>query len=123
MDIDFVLGVDRDWIGVSDMTLKELLSVMCKEDYVGIWDISYPINTKRKHKRQFEGQPTPQNYYKIKNIPYGKITYFLDKEVYAINHTEKGILIRIYNKGEAKKHLDMTYLAREIVREMKGGIK
>lgn len=104
------------------MTLKELLSVMCKEDYVGIWDISYPISSGRKYKRPFEGQPTPQNYYKIKNIPYGKIMYFLDKEVYAVNHVEKGILIRLHNKGEAKKHLDMTYLAREIAREIKGVI-
>lgn len=102
------------------MTLKELLSVMCKEDYVGIWDVSYPIGSERKHKRQFEGQPTPQNYYKVKNIPYGKIMYFLDKEVCAVNHTEKGILIRIHNKGEARKHLDMGYLAREIAREIKG---
>lgn len=101
------------------MTLKELLSVMCKEDYVGIWDISYPIRPERKHKRQFEGQPTPQNYYKVKNIPYGKIMYFLDKEVCAVNHTEKGSLIRIHNKGEAGKHLDMICLAREIAREIK----
>ncbi len=47
------------------MTLKELLSVMHKEDYVGIWDISYPVGSERKHKRQFEGQPTPQNYYSL----------------------------------------------------------
>ena len=69
-----------------------------------------------------EGQPTPQNYYKVKNIPYGKIMYFLDKEVCAVNHTEKGSLIRIHNKGEARKHLDMGYLAREIAREIKGVI-
>lgn len=102
------------------MTLKELLSVMCKEDYVGIWDISYPYRPERKHKRQFEGRPTPQNYYKIKNIPYGKVMYFLDKEVCGINHTAKGVLIRIHNKGEARKHLDMGRLAREIAREIKG---
>lgn len=100
------------------MTLKELLSVMHKEDYVGIWDISYPIRSERKHKRPFEGQPTPQSYYKIKNIPYGKIMYFLDKEVFGINYTDKGVLIRIYNKGEAEKHLDMSYLAREIMSYM-----
>lgn len=105
------------------MTLKELLSVMCKEDYVGIWDISYPINSGRKYRRPFEGQPTPQNYYKVKNIPYGKIMYFLDKEVCAVNHTEKGVLIRIHNKGEAKKHLDMYRLAREIAKEIKGVIQ
>jgi len=45
--------------------------------------------------------------------------YFLDKEVCGINHTEKGFLVRIHNKGEAKKHIDMAYLAREIAREMK----
>lgn len=71
------------------MTLKELLSVMCKEDYVGIWDISYPIRPEGKYKRQFEKQPTPQNYYKVKNIPYGKIMFFLDKEVCGVNHVEK----------------------------------
>lgn len=35
--------------------------------------------------------------------------YFLDKEVCGINHTEKGFLVRIHNKGEAKKHIDMAY--------------
>ena len=49
--------------------------------------------------------------------------YFLDKEVCVVNHTEKGILIRIHNKGEAKKHLDMYRLAREIAKEMKGVIQ
>ncbi len=49
--------------------------------------------------------------------------YFLDKEVCGINHTEKGVLIRIHNKGEARKHLDMGYLAREIAREMKGAVQ
>lgn len=35
----------------------------------------------------------------------------------------KGVLIRIHNKGEARKHLDMGYLAREIAREMKGAVQ
>ena len=101
------------------MTLHEVLCRMSEQEYVGIWDISYPTSTNLKHRRRFEGQPTPQTYYKVGNIPYGKVRYFLDKEVIGINHTEKGILIRIHNKGEAGKHLDMSYLANEIAKAIK----
>lgn len=103
------------------MTLHEFLKSCNKDDYVGIWDVDYPVTTeseRRKHKRPFEGRPNQQQYFKIGNIPYGKVMYFLDKEILCINHTEKGFLVKIHTKGKASKSLDMMEQARYIAEEI-----
>ena len=91
------------------MTLQEFLLVCSGDEYVGIWDISKSLSDHKSRKR-FEERPSEQSYFKIANIPYGRIRYFLNKEICGINHTEKGFLIRIHNKGEAEKHLDTVGL-------------
>lgn len=102
------------------MTLEEFLRVCGPNDYVGIWDISYPIDLSKKYRRKWEGRPAEQHYFKIKNIPYGELQYFLDKEICGINHTKRGYLVRIHNRGEAKKHLDEMRFAREIAKAIGG---
>lgn len=101
------------------MTLHEFLTVCNKEEYIGIWDISVVANNRKANRKNFGECPTEQNYFKIANIPYGRIMYLLHKEVFAINHTAKGFLVRVHNKGEAEKHLDMMALAREIGIQLK----
>lgn len=101
------------------MTLKDFMQVCSPEDYIGIWDIDTPSTKKNKSKKRFEEQPSKQNYFKITNIPYGRIMYFLDKDIFHINHTEKGYLVRLYTKGKAKNHMDRYELARMIAAEIK----
>lgn len=96
------------------MTLHEFLRVCNPKDYVGIWDIDGDPCRKNKSKKRFEERPAEQNYFKIENIPYGRIEYKLEKEVAGINHTAKGCLVRIYTKGRAKESIDRYDLANKI---------
>lgn len=103
------------------MKLLELLEHLCPDDYVGIWNIEYSVSTRsRKHPRPFEEQPTEQRYFKVKNIPYGRIQYFLNHDVYIINHTNKGLLIRIGRMDRTKESLFKHEMAYEIARALKG---
>lgn len=101
------------------MTLHEFLKCCDDADYVGIWDISGDLCRKHKSKKRFQKCPTQQRYFKIGNIPYGRIKCFLEKEIVMINHSDKGYLVRIHNKGEAKANLDRYDLARKIADEIK----
>lgn len=101
------------------MTLYEFLKCCDDNDYVGIWDISSDICRKHKSRKRFQACPTQQQYFKIGNIPYGRIKHFLEKEILMINHCDKGYLVRIHNKGEAKENLDRYDLARKIADEIK----
>lgn len=101
------------------MNLHEFLSVCDPNDYVGIWDIDGNPCREHKSKMRFEEQPTQQNYFKIKNIPYGRIAYKLEKEVHHINHTPKGYLVRICTKNRAKESLDRHDLAYKIAKAIK----
>lgn len=101
------------------MTLHDFLSVCNPDDYVGIWDIDGNPTRKYMSKKRFEKQPTEQNYFKIKNIPYGRIEYKLEKEVLCINHTPKGFLVRIHTKGRARADLDRYDLASKIAKAIK----
>lgn len=103
------------------MTLHEFLKVCCKDDYVGLYDMDTSPLDKYKSRKRFEVFPTEQSYFKIDNIPYGRIRYFLDKEICAINHTEKGYLVRIHTAGRATKSLEQMRLAREIAKAIKEG--
>jgi len=95
------------------------LQVCSKEDYIGIWNIDTPITKKNKSMKRFEVKPSEQNYFKIANIPYGRIMSFLDMDIFCIDHTKKGYMVRIYVKGKAKNHMDRFDLARMIAEEMK----
>lgn len=107
------------------MKLGELLEHLCPNDYIGIWDIEYPVSTRpRRYKRPFEERPTQQRYFKVKNIPFGRIQYFLKHDVYGICHTEKGLLVRIGKIDDTHESLSRHQLAYEIARQMqlvKGG--
>lgn len=105
------------------MKLINLLEVLCKEDFVGIWNMEYPVSTKRKYKRPFEEYPTQQKYFKVKNIPYGRIQYFMNYDVYAINHTSKGLLVRIGKMDKTHEELERRTLAYEIGKEIENRIK
>ena len=63
------------------MTLHEFLKCCDDNDYVGIWDISSDICRKHKSRKRFQACPTQQQYFKIGNIPYGRIKHFLEKEI------------------------------------------
>lgn len=102
------------------MILGELLERLCPNDYIGIWDMEYPASTRsRKYKRPFEEMPTEQRYFKVKNIPYGRIQYFLKHDVYVINHTKKGLLVRIGRMDRTHESLERHQLAFEIAKEIK----
>lgn len=101
------------------MKLHDFLKVCNENDYVGIWDISGNPSKKYKNRLRFEERPTEQSYFKIGNIPYGRIMYLLDKEICGISYTKKGYLIKLHNAGEARKHLDMYRLADEIAKSIK----
>lgn len=98
--------------------LHDVLYLMPRETLVGIWDCrGDPL---KEHKRGYEVCPTPQKYQKIKNIPYEKLRYILDAEVYTIAHTEKGIFIKIMEDREkVSRKIDRHELAREIGKELK----
>lgn len=76
----------------SRVCLQDILSLLPKDTYVGIWDCR---RSNPKHPIGFEKHPTPQRYVKISNLPYEKVRYLLGEEVYRIAHTEKGIFIQI----------------------------
>lgn len=81
----------------SRVILQDILSLLPKDTYVGIWDCR---RTSPKHPIGFEKHPTPQRYVKISNLPYEKVRYLLGEEVYRIAHTEKGIFIQIMKPME-----------------------
>lgn len=101
------------------MTLKDFLEVCNKKDYIGIWNISGNPLKEHKSRSRFEEQPTQQSYFKIENLPYGRIQYFLDYDVYCINHTEKGYLVRIGKKQEIHENYLMGQLAYKIAQDIK----
>lgn len=100
------------------MTLLALLKVLNPDDYIGLWDISYPVEYRKN--KPFGECPTKQQYFKLKNMPYSRLRDKLDSDVYCINYTEKGLLIRIGRKDDVKKSLNNYDLARKIAEEMKG---
>ena len=102
------------------MTLHEFLRVCSGDDYVGILDLDCPFDKKGKSSERFETYPTQQNYFKVKNIPYGRIRWILDKEVCGICHTEKGMFVRIHTAGKASNYLDRHELAQEIAKAIRG---
>ena len=77
------------------MTLHEFLQHCSVNDYVGLYDMDTTDKTPRKSQYRFQIIPTPQTYFKIKNIPYGRIGRFLGYEVLSIHHTAKGYFVRI----------------------------
>lgn len=101
------------------MNLHDFLHVCDPNAYVGIWDVDGNPCREHKSKRKFEEQPTEQNYFKIRNIPYGRIADKLEKEVCCINHTSKGFLVRIHTKDRAKKSLEQYDLADKIADAIK----
>lgn len=98
------------------MTLKEFLQVCSKNDYIGIWNIECSSLKEHKSRLLFEVQPTQQQYYKIGNIPYGRIMYLLDKDVYVVNHTQKGYLVRIGDKQKTHESVTQNHFAYEIAK-------
>ena len=102
------------------MTLHEFLIKCNKDDYVGIWDVSSHKDRKNQSRERFEQCPTKQSYFKIGNIPYGRIRYLLDKEVLCINHTEKGFLVRVFEPNKTEQSFNNSDLADKIARAIKG---
>jgi hypothetical protein len=102
------------------MTLHEFLKVCGKNDYVGIYNMDTPYDKKYKSRERFEVHPMQQSYCKVNNIPYGRIRYFLEYEIVAINHTAKGYYVRIHSP-QHREEMDRWLLAREIAKEM--GVK
>ena len=100
------------------MTLQEFFKIANKDDYVGLYNMDTPFDKKYKSRKRFEEFPTQQTYFKIKNIPYGRICNFLDYEISSICHTNKGYLIRIHSQRKLKEYANQD-LAREIAREIK----
>ena len=100
------------------MTLYDFLKVASKDDYVGLYNMDTPYDKKYKSRKRFEEMPTQQTYFKIKNIPYGRICNFLDYEISSICHTDKGYFVRIHSHRKLKE-LDNQDLVREIAKVIK----
>uniref|UniRef100_A0AAU8B614 Uncharacterized protein n=1 Tax=Dulem virus 39 TaxID=3145757 RepID=A0AAU8B614_9CAUD len=101
------------------MTLHEFLQVCSQEDYIGLWNVDVSATKPNKSRKRFEEQPTEQSYFKIGNIPYGRICNYLDMDILAINHTTKGYLVRLHNQDKLRKELDNYYLANKIAKAIK----
>lgn len=100
------------------MTLYDFLTICGTNDYVGIYNMDTPCNKKHKSRKRFEEFPTQQSYFKVDNIPFGRIRNFLDYDITHVNHTEKGYLIRITSKRK-QKQFEYWEMAREIAKEIK----
>lgn len=99
------------------MTLHEFLYVVSRNDYIGIYDMDTRPDQKYKSRDRFQILPTKQSYFKVANIPYGRIGRYLDYKVVGICHTEKGYLVRIMSERH-RRNLDNWLLAREIAKEI-----
>lgn len=75
------------------MKLEELLYVLDKETYVGLWDIR---RTNPQYPTKHEKHPTRQTYSMVRNLPYGEIRNLLRCDVLGINVVNDGLLIRLY---------------------------
>lgn len=101
------------------MTVQEFLQVCRSDAYVGFWNMDYPANIERRSAKRYEIAPTPQTYSKIENLSYGRIGRYLSREVMNIDHTEKGFLVRFYDKERLKERSSQQNLAREIAKAIK----
>lgn len=97
------------------MTLHEFLLICPRDNYVGLYDMDTRSDQEYKSRERFQILPTKQSYFKIGNIPYGRIRQYLDYKVVGICHTEKGFLVRIMSE-RYRKELDNWLLAREIAK-------
>lgn len=96
--------------------LHDILSLLPKDTYVGIWDCR---RSNPKHPIGFEKHPTQQRYVKISNLPYEKVRYLLDEEVYRIAHTEKGIFIQIMESREdVRRSLNNWDLVDKLIKRL-----
>ena len=101
------------------MKLYEFLKVCGREEYIGIWLIYPSADIKYNSKRPFGKRPTQQQYYKIGNIPYGKIANYLDYDVLGVNHTEKGYLVRIFRREELNQRVYINDIAYKVAEAIK----
>lgn len=101
------------------MTVHEFLQVCRPDAYIGLWNMDVPVNSKYCSAKRFETRPTQQSYFKVGNIPYGRIGRYLDREVLTIDHTEKGFLVRFYDKRRQDERGRNSNLAGEIAKAIK----
>lgn len=100
----------------SRVILQDILSLLPKDTYVGIWDCR---RSNPKHPIGFEKHPTQQRYIKISNLPYERVRYLLGEEVYRIAHTEKGIFIQIMkNQDEVRDSLNNWDLVDKLMKRL-----
>lgn len=105
------------------VTLQEILTLLPKDTYVGIWDCR---RVAPKRPIGFEKHPTKQHYVKICNLPYEKVRYLLGEEVYRIAHTEKGLFIQIMkSQDDTERSLNNWDLVDKLMTrlEQRGVIK
>lgn len=98
------------------MTLQDFLKVVPKDNYIGIYDMDTRSDQKYKSRARFQILPTRQSYFKVGNIPYGRIGRYLEYNIVGICHTEKGFLVRIMSNNH-KRDLNNWLLVREIAKE------
>lgn len=100
------------------VTLHDVLYLLPKDTFVGIWDCrGDPL---KERKRGYENHPSQQRYQRVKNIPYERLRYILDARVSCIAHNEKGIFIQIMKDHEETKQSLRDYsLARKIAEEIR----